>query len=391
MTNDTAPDSEDRSEPTSATDAAAAASTTSTRPAAVVVVPQVLDRCSVRWRNGELLRAEIVEVRPSRSYLSRNRKRKSEESSSSSSGAAAAAAGGDASLLSDPEDVEYYVHYVGHDRRLDEWIAYGAIHPGSLQRGGALSSAASFGAGGGGGGSAEPPQDPLQSSGHGALMRRRSSGALAAAPSFDGGAGVANGGGGSLHGSDEGMGGGGNWHAAGPSHEREHEETTKVKNVERIVMGKHAVQCWYYSQFPEAYHNLPVLYVCEFCLSYMRKVRTYRSHVGSCPVRHPPGRRIYQEGDLSVYEIDGKDNKAFCQKLCLIAKLFLDHKTLYYDVNPFLFYVVCLDDIKGSRMVGYFSKEKVSDQGYNLACILTLPQYQTRGYGKFIIRCVMAS
>ena len=40
----------------------------------------------------------------------------------------------------------------------------------------------------------------------------------------------------------------------------------------------------------------------------------------------------------------------------------------------------------GSTVVGYFSKEKHSSEGYNLACILTFPQYQRSGYGKFIIR-----
>lgn len=33
----------------------------------------------------------------------------------------------------------------------------------------------------------------------------------------------------------------------------------------------------------------------------------------------------------------------------------------------------------------YFSKEKCSEEGYNLACILTLPCYQRKGYGKFLI------
>ena len=37
----------------------------------------------------------------------------------------------------------------------------------------------------------------------------------------------------------------------------------------------------------------------------------------------------------------------------------------------------------GCRMVGYFSKEKV--HCFNLACILTLPPYQRKGYGKFLI------
>ena len=33
----------------------------------------------------------------------------------------------------------------------------------------------------------------------------------------------------------------------------------------------------------------------------------------------------------------------------------------------------------------YFSKEKSSEEGYNLACILTLPAYQRKGYGKCLI------
>ena len=66
--------------------------------------------------------------------------------------------------------------------------------------------------------------------------------------------------------------------------------------------------------------------------------------------------------------------RVYCQNLCLLAKLFLDHKTLYYDVNPFLFYVICHVDEYGAHIVGYFSKEKVSD--YNLACILCFPQFQ---------------
>jgi len=40
---------------------------------------------------------------------------------------------------------------------------------------------------------------------------------------------------------------------------------------------------------------------------------------------------------------------------------------------------------QGCHVVGYFSKEKESDNDYNLACILTLPQHQRKGYGKFII------
>jgi len=41
--------------------------------------------------------------------------------------------------------------------------------------------------------------------------------------------------------------------------------------------------------------------------------------------------------------------------------------------------------MQGCHMVGYFSKEKDSPDDYNLACILTLPPYQRKGYGKLLI------
>lgn len=38
--------------------------------------------------------------------------------------------------------------------------------------------------------------------------------------------------------------------------------------------------------------------------------------------------------------------------------MFLDHKTLYYDTDPFLFYVMTDYDQFGFHIVGYFSKVK---------------------------------
>ncbi|KAG6885693.1 hypothetical protein C0993_011178 [Termitomyces sp. T159_Od127] len=60
-------------------------------------------------------------------------------------------------------------------------------------------------------------------------------------------------------------------------------------------------------------------------------------------------------------------------------------KTLYYDVTPFMYYVLARRDSTGCHMVGYFSKEKESAENYNVACILTLPQHQRHGYGKLLI------
>ena len=75
-----------------------------------------------------------------------------------------------------------------------------------------------------------------------------------------------------------------------------------------------------------------------------------------CDVRCPPGDEIYRCHDLSVFEVDGNRAKIYCQNLCLIAKLFLDHKTLYYDVESFHFYVLTVTDETGYHLIGYFSK-----------------------------------
>lgn len=167
--------------------------------------------------------------------------------------------------------------------------------------------------------------------------------------------------------------------------EREHEEITKVKNIQKIEFGKYEVDAWYFSPYPDEFNHCKKMYICEWCLKYMLKKKTMDRHRLKCDMRHPPGNEIYRNGALSVFEVDGRHQKIYCQSLCLLAKLFLDHKTLYYDVEPFLFYILTEYDAEGCHIVGYFSKEKESLEGYNLACILTLPPYQRRGFGKLLI------
>ncbi|XP_077354795.1 histone acetyltransferase KAT7-like isoform X2 [Festucalex cinctus] len=155
--------------------------------------------------------------------------------------------------------------------------------------------------------------------------------------------------------------------------------------IKIIVFGRYELDTWYHSPYPEEYARLGRLYMCEFCLKYMKSQTILRRHMAKCVWKHPPGDEIYRKGNISVFEVDGKKNKIFCQNLCLLAKLFLDHKTLYYDVEPFLFYVMTEVDNTGCHLVGYFSKEKNSFLNYNVSCILTMPQYMRQGYGKMLI------
>uniref|UniRef100_H2MQA9 Histone acetyltransferase n=1 Tax=Oryzias latipes TaxID=8090 RepID=H2MQA9_ORYLA len=155
--------------------------------------------------------------------------------------------------------------------------------------------------------------------------------------------------------------------------------------IKTIVFGRYELDTWYHSPYPEEYARLGRLYMCEFCLKYMKSQTILRRHMAKCVWKHPPGDEIYRKTNISVFEVDGKKNKIYCQNLCLLAKLFLDHKTLYYDVEPFLFYVMAEADNTGCHLVGYFSKEKNSFLNYNVSCILTMPQYMRQGYGKMLI------
>ena len=142
---------------------------------------------------------------------------------------------------------------------------------------------------------------------------------------------------------------------------------------------------WYFAPYPQELSSSPILYICEYCLKYMANMKCLERHRQKCKLYHPPGNEIYRKHPLSFFEVDGRKNKTYTQNLCLLAKLFLDHKFLHYDTDAFLFYILTEYDSHGFHIVGYFSKEKESSEDYNVACILTLPPYQRLGYGKVLI------
>jgi histone acetyltransferase MYST1 len=190
--------------------------------------------------------------------------------------------------------------------------------------------------------------------------------------------------------------------------EKAHEAITKIRNIEQVHIGDFEIPAWYYSPYPEEFLcNTSTLFVCEYCFKYMKRSDSLRRHESECLFRHPPGNEIYRHNGLSVFEVDAQQHTIYCQNLCLFSKLFLDHKTLYFPVDPFLFYILCeYEESVGYHPVGYFSKvraliqlavdtiififfssfqEKSSPEDFNLACILVFPQHQRKGYGKFLI------
>ncbi|NXQ41679.1 KAT5 acetyltransferase, partial [Catharus fuscescens] len=126
--------------------------------------------------------------------------------------------------------------------------------------------------------------------------------------------------------------------------DRSHDDiVTRMKNIECIELGRHRLKPWYFSPYPQELTGLPVLYLCEFCLKYGHSLRCLQRHL----VR------------------GGWDLGGFEEILGWIP-----------GVVPEGFW---------GPILGDFLQEKESTEDYNVACILTLPPYQRRGYGKLLI------
>ncbi|GAW13336.1 hypothetical protein ANO14919_027180 [Xylariales sp. No.14919] len=141
------------------------------------------------------------------------------------------------------------------------------------------------------------------------------------------------------------------------------------------------------------------------------------------------GDSIFSEGEWSVWEVDGEKNGLFCQNLSLFAKLFLDNKSVFFDVTGFNYFLLVytppvtetnpaspilndpaletrvdseipapvsansqlgasptsLSQRPRPQIVGFFSKEQMSWDNNNLACILVFPPWQRKGLGTLLM------
>ncbi|PHH76066.1 hypothetical protein CDD82_4154 [Ophiocordyceps australis] len=194
---------------------------------------------------------------------------------------------------------------------------------------------------------------------------------------------------------------------------------------------------------PLSKKTLPMLerlYVCPRCFKYAKELVVWRGHVRLCERRaHVPGNKIYvhpkgsrkvlvpydakapaapaigpkrrrgdggvryvqdivhDQGEWSLWEVDGEKDGLFCQNLSLFAKLFLDNKSVFFDVVGFKYFLlVYTPPLPEScptpsprpplpQVVGFFSKEKLSWDNNNLACILVFPPWQRKGLGSLLM------
>jgi histone acetyltransferase HTATIP/histone acetyltransferase MYST1 len=129
---------------------------------------------------------------------------------------------------------EYYVHYDHCNRRLDEWVKYSQI---------------------------EVTQEFIDEKKIKAENKRL----------------------GIVHSSDE------EYEGLEKNARRDHEEATKVKTITRIKFGEFSAETWYYSPYPDGYHNIDCIYYCEYCLSFYVDENELKTHMEACTLVHPPG------------------------------------------------------------------------------------------------------
>lgn len=149
---------------------------------------------------------------------------------------------------------------------------------------------------------------------------------------------------------------------------------------------------------------LDELYVCEYCFKYTSNSDDMLLHRLVCSLRKrfpPIGKLVYRDLQSSyiIQKVRGFKHQLFCQNLSLFGKLFLDDKSVYYNLEYFDFYVLYGHDGDQSdhpsestyKPMGFFSKEVISwDSSNNLACICVFPPYQRRRLGSLLIEFLYA-
>ncbi|KAM9895812.1 hypothetical protein OXX69_010881 [Metschnikowia pulcherrima] len=193
------------------------------------------------------------------------------------------------------------------------------------------------------------------------------------------------------------------------------------RNIDHVVFGEHVFETWYGNS---AYFQnqgddklgidqdassrrrgvspvkpgiwLSHLYVCDACFKYTSNKDMMAAHRHVCVMkkRFPPvGKLVYYEkkAPYLIKKVRGFRHRLFCQNLALFGKLFLDDKSVFYNVEAFDFYVLYgLENGPHSkenfRPMGFFSKEVNSyESDNNLACICIFPPFQRRGLGSLLI------
>jgi len=112
--------------------------------------------------------------------------------------------------------------------------------------------------------------------------------------------------------------------------------------------------------------------ICSMCISMFSTNQALRSHMERCVV---PYRAIYQERDFRLSKIQSLKTK---QLLSTISQMFIQSKTVYYEVQDYDFYI-----IYDKEIFGYFSRYRGGNHSLN--CFLVFPCFQGQGWGTVLM------
>ncbi|KAJ9659408.1 SAS complex subunit [Neophaeococcomyces mojaviensis] len=238
-----------------------------------------------------------------------------------------------------------------------------------------------------------------------------------------------------------------------PSHQRRASLKALSRNINKVVLGNLYFDTWYFSPYPETVifgpdhhpkaHSIngdhgsshshknghhaekpttsiiSKLHVCPYCFKYTPNPADYIAHL-QVHVRElendsenwwpvpKTALKVYEWNGYTVWDVDGEQEKLYCQNLSLFAKLFLEQKSVFFDTSGFHYFVLTHAPasagtpakIRGRRrrlsgnnadlglntqVLGFFSKENLSWDANNLACILVFPPYQHRNLGQLLM------
>ncbi|PVH87794.1 acyl-CoA N-acyltransferase [Cadophora sp. DSE1049] len=196
---------------------------------------------------------------------------------------------------------------------------------------------------------------------------------------------------------------------------KDKDKETLERNIDDVIFGEVTFKAWYPSWYPKEIIGekalagdkggivVNELYVCQRCFGYGKALVEWVRHCRCCE-REVPGQKVYVHGgwreddsprptigEWSIWEVDGGVET----NLSLFAKLFLDNKSVFFDVSGFNYFLLVYTPPSNSphhtsstqhkQIVGFFSKEKLSWDNNNLACILIFPPWQRKGLGALLM------
>lgn len=53
---------------------------------------------------------------------------------------------------------------------------------------------------------------------------------------------------------------------------------TRMKNINMVELGRFRMKPWYFSPYPQELTSEPIIYLCEFCLKYVKSLKCLERH-----------------------------------------------------------------------------------------------------------------